>query len=70
VKELADSGVNLTLTVWISDPGKGEADLRSALLLDILASFKREAIDIPYPRRDVRLIATPETPGIPAASST
>jgi small-conductance mechanosensitive channel len=68
VKELADSGVNLTLTVWINDPGKGEADLRSALLLDILGTFKAAGIEIPYPRRDVRLIATPETPAGPAES--
>jgi small-conductance mechanosensitive channel len=48
----------------------GEADLRSALLLDILRTFKAEGIDIPYPRRDVRLIATPATGETPAVSST
>jgi small-conductance mechanosensitive channel len=69
VKELADSGVSLTLTVWISDPGRGEADLRSALLLDILASFKAGGIDIPYPRRDVKLIATGATPNQPLKSN-
>jgi small-conductance mechanosensitive channel len=70
VKQLADSGVDLALTVWISDPGKGEADLRSGLLLDILRTFKQHGIDIPYPRRDVRLIATPATAEMPAASAT
>ncbi|HET9652460.1 MAG TPA: mechanosensitive ion channel domain-containing protein [Usitatibacter sp.] len=70
VKQLADSGVDLTLTVWISDPGRGEADLRSGLLMDILRTFKAEGIDIPYPRRDVRLIATPATAEIPSGSST
>jgi small-conductance mechanosensitive channel len=70
VKELADSGVNLTLTVWITDPGKGEADLRSDLLKDILRTFKAEGIEIPYPRRDVRVLATPETPETPIASRT
>ena len=69
VKELAESGVNLTLTVWISDPGKGEGDLRSALLLDILATFKAGGIEIPYPRRDVRMIATPAMPDRPMESN-
>ncbi|MGE5093533.1 MAG: mechanosensitive ion channel domain-containing protein [Betaproteobacteria bacterium] len=68
VKALADSGVDLTLTVWICDPGKGEADLRSALMMDILRTFKAGGIDIPYPRRDVRLIATPEMQEIGSVS--
>lgn len=68
VKELADSGVNLSLTVWISDPGLGEASLRSMLLIDILKTFNTHGIEIPYPRRDVRLIATPATPEKPAKS--
>jgi small-conductance mechanosensitive channel len=68
VKELADSGVNLTLSVWISDPAKGDGVLRSELLLDILRSFKAAGIDIPYPRRDVRVIATAETPEKPLGS--
>jgi small-conductance mechanosensitive channel len=68
VKELADSGVNLSLSVWISDPAKGDGTLRSQLLLDILRSFKAEGIEIPYPRRDVRVIATPATPEKPVGS--
>jgi small-conductance mechanosensitive channel len=70
VKQLADSGVDLSLTVWICDPGLGEANLRSALLLDILRTFKQHGIEIPYPRRDVRLIATPATPEMPSVSNT
>jgi small-conductance mechanosensitive channel len=69
VKQLADSGVDLSLTVWISDPGLGEANLRSELLLDILRTFRQHGIEIPYPRRDVRLIATPATPETPDLSS-
>lgn len=61
VKSLGDNGIDLELTVWIKDPAVGEAELRSALLLDLLKSFKAAGVDIPYPRRDVRLIATPET---------
>lgn len=65
VKNLGDNGIDLELTVWIKDPSAGEAELRSALLKEIVRSFKAGAIEIPYPRRDVRLIATPETGQIP-----
>jgi small-conductance mechanosensitive channel len=58
----------MELTVWISDPEKGEAELRSELLKDILRTFKTEGIEIPYPRREIRLIATPETANTPASS--
>ena len=58
VTELGDNGVGLSLTVWIKDPQLGEADLKSELLRTILRRFREEGIEIPYPRRDVRLIAT------------
>jgi small-conductance mechanosensitive channel len=66
VKRLADSGVELELTGWIKDPGAGEGDLRSAVLRDILRTFRAKGIAIPYPTREVRLIATPETAPGPA----
>jgi small-conductance mechanosensitive channel len=62
VKSLGDNGIDLELTVWIKDPAVGEAELRSAVLKDILRTFRDHGIEIPYPRRDVRVIATPETP--------
>ena len=68
VKGFGDNGVDLSLIVWISDPAVGEGKLRSDLLLDILASFRAHGIDIPYPRRDVRVLATAETPEKPAGS--
>ena len=61
VKNLGEHGIDLELTVWIKDPGAGEGDVRSDLLRDILGAFKASEIHIPYPRRDVRLIPTPET---------
>ena len=61
VKQLTGMGVELELTVWISDPALGEADLRSELLKDVLRAFRVEGIEIAYPRRDVRLLATPVT---------
>jgi len=61
VKQLTDHGVDLEMTVWIQDPHLAEADLRSELLLEVLRDFKAAGIQIPYPRRDVRVFATPET---------
>lgn len=75
IKLLGDSGILLELTVWIADPAAGDADLRSEIYREILASFRAAGIEIPYPRRDVRMVAaewsgmtTPETQE-PAAQS-
>jgi small-conductance mechanosensitive channel len=58
VKQLGDHGIELELTIWIGDPHTGEGDLRSDLLKDILRSFRASGVEIPYPRRDVRLFNT------------
>ena len=60
VKQLTERGIELELTVWIDDPAVGEGDLRSDLLIDILKAYKARGIEMPYPRRDIRVIATPE----------
>ena len=65
VKQLGDNGIELELTLWINDPAVGEGDLKSELLKDLLRSFKAHAIEIPFPRRDVRIIATPATQETP-----
>jgi small-conductance mechanosensitive channel len=70
VERLAESGIDLKLTAWIGDPGAGEGDLRSDVLREILRTFKAHAIAIPYPTRDVRLIATGATAEIPAQTGT
>lgn len=56
VTGLADSGVNLELGVWIGDPQNGQLSLRSAIHREILREFAAQGIDIPYPRRDVRIV--------------
>jgi small-conductance mechanosensitive channel len=61
VAGLGDNGIQLELVVWIGDPEKGESELRSELFREVLRTFKAEGIRLSAPRRDVRLIATPET---------
>ena len=60
VTALAENGIQMELMVWISDLERGESDLRSELLKDILRTFKAEGIALSSPRREVRLITTPE----------
>jgi small-conductance mechanosensitive channel len=61
VKLLGASGIDLELVCWIGDAAAGDADLKSELFIALLAAFRQAAIEIPYPRSDVRLLATPAT---------
>jgi len=42
--------------------------MRSEILRAILKRFREAGIDISYPRQDIRIIATPETPQTPTQS--
>jgi small-conductance mechanosensitive channel len=57
VSAFADSGINLELGVWIADPQQGTQAVRSAINLQIWREFKRAGITIPYPQREVRVLA-------------
>jgi small-conductance mechanosensitive channel len=69
VKGLAESGVDLDLISWIANPVRDGA-VRGAILLGVLRAFRAEGIEIPYPRREVQLLATDATKENPIASST
>jgi len=62
IRQLGERGIELELTVWISDPVNGDGDIRGDVLRGALTAFRAEGIAIPYPRREVYLNATPETP--------
>ena len=55
LQSFGDSGINMELVVWISDPEAGEPNLRSDLNWAIWTAFKRENIEIPYPQRVIHL---------------
>ncbi len=64
----ADSGINLDLNFWISDPQTGTGGVRSAINLAIWRAFQAHGIEIPFPQREVRLLGgTP--PAAPAGES-
>ena len=54
---LGDNGMELELIVWIQDADQGQAPLRSAILVEAWRLFREHGIDVPFPRRDVRIVA-------------
>jgi small-conductance mechanosensitive channel len=53
---LADSGVELELGFWISDPEGGSLNVRSEISVAMLEEFRTRGIEIPFPQREVRLL--------------
>jgi len=51
-----DSGMDLELCFWISDPEMGSQQIRSDINLAMLRAFAAAGIQIPYPQREVRLL--------------
>ena len=56
VINLADSGIDIELGFWIDDPEQGSQNVRSDVYVQILAMFKAQGIEIPFPQREVRLL--------------
>ncbi len=59
VKGFGESGIDLSLNFWILDPEEGSAVLQSTIYVEIWHAFKKHAISIPYPQREVRILGTP-----------
>jgi small-conductance mechanosensitive channel len=55
-----DSTVNLELRVWINDPQRGVASVKSDLLWGIWRRFRDHGIELPFPQRDLYLKSIPE----------
>ena len=51
-------GLEFSLNYWIEDPENGMQNLRSLVNLAILKSLREHHIDIPYPQRVVRTVAS------------
>lgn len=57
VMRLGENGIDLELLVFIADPEKGQGNLRSDLLIEILRAFREQQIQIPAVQRDVHIRA-------------
>lgn len=52
-----DSGINLELGFWIGDAQSGTLQLRSDINMAIWRKFQAAGIAIPYPQRELRILA-------------
>ena len=66
LKEFGDNGIILEVEFWIADPEEGQLPLRSDINLEIWHEFKKQGVEFPYPRRDIRIIGEPS--GMPRHS--
>ncbi len=57
VRNFGESGIDLDLMVWISDPEAGRGNLRSELNLRIDEVFRQRGFEIPFPQRDLHIVS-------------
>ncbi|PPD16930.1 MAG: hypothetical protein CTY27_05000 [Methylotenera sp.] len=60
IKAFGESGVDMNLSIWISDPENGQLALKSEIFLALWKAFKEKGISIPFPQREVRVLKTVE----------
>ena len=56
VLDFGESGINLECGFWIREPQNSPLVVRSDISLMIWRRFRDEGIEIPFPRRDVRIL--------------
>jgi small-conductance mechanosensitive channel len=55
--EFAADGLLLEIGFWIEDPEQGRLNVQSAVAIAVFKLYSDHGITIPYPRRDVRILA-------------
>lgn len=61
IKGFGENGIDLSLSIWIPDPEEGSSSLQSAIYLDIWRAFQQNAISIPFPQREIRILENAST---------
>jgi small-conductance mechanosensitive channel len=61
LKAFADSGIDLELYVWVSDPETGTGNLRSDIYRAMWKAFNANNIGIPFPQREIRVLRSKPT---------
>jgi small-conductance mechanosensitive channel len=56
IANLGDSGIDLELGFWISDPEKGTLNVRSDVSVALLQELAARGMQIPFPQREVRVL--------------
>ncbi|MBP6563571.1 MAG: mechanosensitive ion channel [Neisseriaceae bacterium] len=66
IKNFGDSGIDLAMSYWVSEPVHGMLGIKSAIMLDIWHEFKAHDISMPFPQQEVRILnrhtAAPQPP--------
>ncbi|HYD34006.1 MAG TPA: mechanosensitive ion channel protein MscS, partial [Methylophilaceae bacterium] len=57
IKGFGENGIDLDLSLWIGDPEEGSSSLKSEIFLNIWRSFQQHSIAIPFPQREIRILA-------------
>jgi small-conductance mechanosensitive channel len=65
-----ESGIDLELRLWVSDPENGVNNVRSDVYLRIWKDFKTAGITLPFPQRDVHLLKESVAPAISRSGDT
>ncbi len=58
VTGFGDSSIDFILRFWIRDPTKGLTNVRGNVFLALWDALEEAGIEIPYPRRDITVVAT------------
>ena len=59
LKNFGDNAIEMEMRFWISDPQNGIANVSSEVRMAIWDAFKANGIVIPFPQREVHMIAQP-----------
>lgn len=57
LKSFSDNGIDLEMGIWINDPEEGQLNLCSDINMEIWRKFQASGIEIPYPKRDIRIVS-------------
>ncbi|MCY3880211.1 MAG: mechanosensitive ion channel [Rhodobacteraceae bacterium] len=55
LQAFGESSIDLEIRLWIDDPAKGSANVKSAVLLRVWDLLRENGIEIPFPQRELHL---------------
>ncbi|HEX8670027.1 MAG TPA: mechanosensitive ion channel domain-containing protein [Allosphingosinicella sp.] len=62
LRAFGESSVDHEILVWIADPESGVGNIQSEILNRIWVLFQENAIELPFPQRDIRIKEWPSAP--------